>query len=132
MSPTLSKRHPELAKRAEGSHNPYMMTDASRSVLYIGVTNSLVRRVYQHQQGEVAGFTQRYKLNRLVYYESFERPHDAISREKQLKGWTRAKKNALIATKNPKWSELSAMLYQPPRDPSSSARLRMTNEKAQS
>ncbi|MGZ4967312.1 MAG: GIY-YIG nuclease family protein [Chthoniobacterales bacterium] len=104
----------------------YMMTNASRSVLYIGVTNSLVRRVWQHQHGEVEGFTKRYRLSRLVYYESYERPRDAISREKELKGWTRAKKNALIATKNPKWSDLSSMLFQPARDPSPSARLRMT------
>ena len=106
----------------------YMMTNASRGVLYIGVTNSLVRRVWEHQQGEVEGFTKRYRLNRLVYYESFERSHDAISREKQLKGWTRAKENALIGTKNPKWSDLSTMLFHPARDPSSSSRLRMTTE----
>jgi putative endonuclease len=108
----------------------YMMSNASRSVLYIGVTNSLVRRIYQHQQGELEGFTKRYRLNRLVYYESFERPGDAISREKQLKGWTRAKKNELIATKNPKWTDLSTMLFQPARDPSPSARLRMTASEA--
>jgi putative endonuclease len=107
-----------------------MMTNASRGVLYIGVTNSLMRRVWQHQQGAVGGFTKRYKLNRLVYYESFERPRDAISREKELKGWTRAKKNALIHTKNPKWADLSSMLYQPVRDPSLSSRLRMTREEA--
>jgi ABC-2 type transport system permease protein len=108
----------------------YMMTNANRGVLYTGVTNSLVRRVWQHQQGEIEGFTKRYKLNRLVYYESFERAHDAISREKELKGWSRAKKNALIQTKNPKWSDLSAILFQPARDPSPSARLRMTTKKA--
>src|SRR4051794_20100932 len=107
-----------------------MMTNASRSVLYIGVTNSLVRRVYQHQQREVEGFTKRYRLNRLVYYESFERPRDAIAREKELKGWTRAKKNALIATKNPKWVDLSMVLFQPARDPSPSSRLRMTPPEA--
>ncbi|MEP6810533.1 MAG: GIY-YIG nuclease family protein [Chthoniobacterales bacterium] len=99
----------------------YMMTNAGRSVLYIGVTNSLVRRVWQHQQGEIEGFTKRYLLNRLVYYESFERPSDAISREKELKGWRRSKKNALVETKNSRWSDLSAMLYQPavPAPPSS-------------
>ncbi|CAN5313503.1 hypothetical protein BH20VER2_BH20VER2_14760 [soil metagenome] len=104
----------------------YMMTNRSRVVLYIGVTNSLVRRVYQHQQGEIDGFTKRYKLDRLVYYESYERPSDAISREKELKGWRREKKNALVETKNPTWADLSAMLYQPTRDPSSSPRFGMT------
>ena len=107
-----------------------MMSNAVRSVLYIGVTNSLARRVWQHQHGEVEGFTKRYRLDRLVYYESFDRPRDAISREKELKGWTRAKKNALIATKNPKWADLSAMLFQPARDPSPSSRLRMTGRSA--
>ncbi len=87
-----------------------MMTNAGRSVLYIGVTNSLVRRVWQHQQGEIEGFTKRYLLNRLVYYESFERPSDAISREKELKGWRRSKKNALVETLNPKWQDLSPTL----------------------
>ncbi|MDQ6860755.1 MAG: GIY-YIG nuclease family protein [Verrucomicrobiota bacterium] len=103
-----------------------MMTNAGRSVLYIGVTNSLVRRVSQHRRGEIEGFTKRYRLNRLVYFESFEEPRVAISREKELKGWTRAKKNALVATKNPKWTDLSAILFQPARGPSPSARLRMT------
>ncbi|MEP6821152.1 MAG: GIY-YIG nuclease family protein [Chthoniobacterales bacterium] len=117
----------------EGSHNyreglfVYMMTNASRGVLYTGVTNSLIRRVWEHQNGTAEGFTKRYKLNRLVYFETCERPHDAISREKELKGWTRAKKNTLIHTKNPKWADLSSMLYQPARDSSPSPRLRMTD-----
>ena len=96
--------------------------------MYTGITNSLVRRVYQHQQGDIAGFTERYKLNRLVYYESFDDPRDAIAREKQLKGWTRAKKNALVETQNRSWADLSAMLFQPARGPSPSARLRMTTK----
>ncbi len=104
----------------------YMMTNRSRVVLYIGVTNSLVRRVWQHQNGDVAGFTKGYRLNRLVYYESFNDPRDAISREKELKGWRRSKKNALVETLNPKWADLSAMLDQPARGPSPSPRLGMT------
>jgi putative endonuclease len=103
-----------------------MMTNRSRVVLYIGVTNSLARRVYQHQKGEIEGFTKRYKLDRLVYYEAYERPRDAISREKELKGWRREKKNALVETKNPTWADLSSQLYQPVRDPSSSSRFGMT------
>ena len=108
----------------------YMMSNAVRSVLYIGVTNSLVRRVWQHQHAEVDGFTKRYKLDHLVYYESFDRARDAISREKELKGWKRAKKNDLVRTKNPKRADLSASLFQPARDPSPSSRLRMTRSEA--
>jgi putative endonuclease len=104
----------------------YMMTNRARTVLYTGITNSLVRRVWQHQQGEVGGFAKRYNCNRLVYYEEFNDPRDAISREKEIKGWTRAKKNALVETKNRRRADLSAMLFQPARGPSPSARLRMT------
>ncbi len=96
-------------------------------MLYIGITNSLASRVWQHQQGEISGFTKTYKVNRLVYYESFKDPRDAISREKELKGWRRSKKNALVESLNPKWADLSGTLYQPVRGPSSSARLGMTS-----
>jgi putative endonuclease len=90
----------------------YMMTNQSRVVLYTGITNSLVRRVWQHQSGEIEGFTKAYKVNRLVYYECFDDPRDAIEREKEIKAWRRAKKNALVETKNPKWADLSPMLFQ--------------------
>jgi len=65
----------------------YMMTNRSRVVLYTGITNSLVRRVWQHQSGEIEGFTKSYKVSRLVYYECFNHPRDAIAREKEIKGW---------------------------------------------
>src|SRR5882724_12983188 len=81
----------------------YMMTNQSRVVLYTGITNSLMRRMWQHQSGEIGGFTKSYKVNRLVYYECFDDPRDAIAREKEIKGWRREKKNALVETKNPKW-----------------------------
>src|SRR5947208_13438343 len=81
----------------------YMMTNQSRVVLYTGTTNSLVRRVWQHQNGETEGFTKTYKVNRLVYYECFNDPRDAIAREKEIKGWRRDKKNALVEKMNPKW-----------------------------
>jgi putative endonuclease len=90
----------------------YMMTNQSRVVLYTGITNSLVRRVWQHQNGEIEGFTKSYKINRLVYYECFDDPRDAIAREKEIKSWRREKKNALVETKNPKWADLSPMLFQ--------------------
>ena len=63
----------------------YMMTNQSRVVLYTGVTNSLMRRVWQHQSGEIEGFTKSYKVNRLLYYECFDDPRDAIAREKEIK-----------------------------------------------
>jgi putative endonuclease len=88
----------------------YMMTNCSRVVLYTGITNSLMRRVAQHRKGEIEGFTKTYKVNRLVYYECFNDPRDAIAREKEIKGWRREKKNALVETKNPEWADLSGML----------------------
>jgi putative endonuclease len=98
----------------------YMMTNQSRVVLYTGITNSLVRRVWQHQNAEIDGFTKAYKVNRLVYYECFDDPRGAIAREKEIKGWRRTKKNALVETKNPNWTDLSPMLFQHFK-PSSSA-----------
>jgi len=89
----------------------YMMTNQTRGVLYTGITNSLVRRVWQHQSGEIEGFTKAYNVNRLVYYEWFDGPRNAIAREKEIKGWRREKKNALVETKNPKWADLSPMLF---------------------
>ena len=96
----------------------YMMTNQSRVVLYTGITNSLVRRVWQHQNAEIDGFTKAYKVNRLVYYECFDDPRDAIAREKEIKGWRRAKKNALVEKMNPKWVDLSPMLFQHVKRPS--------------
>jgi putative endonuclease len=90
----------------------YMMTNRSRVVLYTGITNSLMRRVWQHQNGEIGGFTKSYKVDRLVYYERFNDPRDAIAREKEIKACRRAKKNALVETMNPKWADLSPMLFQ--------------------
>ena len=99
----------------------YMMTNRSRVVLYTGITNSLVRRVWQHQNSEIEGFTRTYKVNRLVYYERFDYRRDAIAREKEIKGWRREKKNALVETMNPTWADLSPMLFQHMRGPSLSS-----------
>ncbi len=90
----------------------YMMTNRSRVVLYTGITNRLVRRVWEHQNGEIKGFTKKYKVNRLVYYENFDDPRDAISREKEIKGSRRSKKNVLVETLNPEWADLSPMVFQ--------------------
>ena len=84
----------------------YMM--ASRSLtLYTGITNRIYRRALQHKRGEIDGFTKRYNINRLVYYEVFHHVGNAIAREKQIKSWTRAKRLALIRTKNPTWQDLA-------------------------
>ena len=85
----------------------YIMTNKSHT-LYTGVTNDLERRVYEHKQKLVAGFTAKYNIDRLVYYEATQDVNSAIYREKQIKGWLRAKKIALIESMNPKWTDLSA------------------------
>lgn len=86
----------------------YVYIMASRSLtLYTGVTNSIFRRALQHKRGEIDGFTKRYKINRLVYYETFHQVGNAIAREKQVKSWTRAKRLALIHSKNPTWQDLA-------------------------
>ena len=88
--------------------NYYVYITASISrVLYIGVTNDLVRRTYEHKNGLVQGFTKRYKVDRLVYFEECGDVVAAIAREKQLKGWKREKKIALIESINPAWNDLS-------------------------
>lgn len=83
----------------------YVMTNNS-GTLYVGVTNNLERRVYEHKQGIRPGFTKKYKLTRLVYYESTPDVQAAIQREKEIKGWVRRKKIALIASMNPHWRDL--------------------------
>jgi len=84
----------------------YIMTNKSRT-LYTGVTNDLERRVYEHKQKLVPGFTARYNITRLVYFEATEDVQAAIVREKQIKGWLRRKKIALIESANPRWEDLS-------------------------
>jgi putative endonuclease len=80
----------------------------SRSgTLYIGMTNSIYRRALEHKRGEIEGFASKYHCDRLVHYESFDDVHKAIGREKQLKGWTRAKKIALIESRNLRWQDLA-------------------------
>ncbi len=75
--------------------------------LYIGMTNCVERRVAEHKSGEFEGFASEYRCQRLVYYESFQFVQDAINREKQLKGWNRSKKIALIESKNLRWEDLA-------------------------
>jgi putative endonuclease len=86
----------------------YIMTNRPRShVLYTGVTGNLPHRVFQHKNKLVPGFTSRYNLTRLVYYERFAYPDAAIAREKEIKGWRRSKKIHLIESMNPHWHDLA-------------------------
>ncbi len=81
---------------------------ASRGgVLYTGMTNDLERRVFEHKNGTLPGFTKRYNVNRLVHFEEFDQVYDAIAREKQIKAWTRKKRLDLVRSGNPKWQDLS-------------------------
>ena len=84
----------------------YIMANKRNGTLYTGVTSNLSRRVYEHREGLTPGFTTRYGCKRLVFYENYERMTDAIAREKQIKGGSRAKKIALIEAINPEWRDL--------------------------
>jgi len=88
----------------------YIMTNRSKT-LYTGITNSLIRRVREHKMGIGSVFAAKYKLDRLVYFERFEDVHRAIGREKEIKGWLRVKKIALIVSVNPAWRDLSLDWY---------------------
>jgi putative endonuclease len=87
-------------------YSVYIMTNDSHT-LYIGVTNNLTRRVYEHKHKLAPGFTSKYNITQLVWHESFSNPRDAIAREKQLKCWRREKKVALIRAMNPGWCDLA-------------------------
>ena len=92
------------------SYFVYIMTNRSKT-LYTGVTNNLERRVYEHKNKLVAGFTSKYNITKLVYYEETSDVHSALAREKQIKGWLRAKKIALIEAENPEWKDISLEWY---------------------
>ena len=89
----------------------YILSNWDDSVLYIGVTGNLPRRLYEHRNGLVEGFTKKYNVHKLVYYEHTNDVYSAISREKQLKKWRREKKNQLIEAMNPQWRDLSLDWY---------------------
>ena len=86
----------------------YILTNERATVLYIGVTNDLERRVYEHKKKLVEGVTKKYNVDRLVYFEETDDVTVAIGREKQLKGWLRRRKAALVETMNPEWRDLAA------------------------
>ena len=85
----------------------YILTNWNNRVLYIGVTNDLRRRVYEHKNKLIKGFSEKYNLTKLVYFEDTENVIAAIEREKQLKKWRREKKNKLVAFMNPGWKDLA-------------------------
>lgn len=84
----------------------YILSNKKNGTLYIGVTNDLLRRIYEHKRKLVDGFTASYDVDKLVYFEQFEDIYDAINREKQLKKWNRSWKTELIEDFNPKWNDL--------------------------
>ena len=84
----------------------YILTNDNKAVLYIGMTNSLSRRLYQHRSGGTEGFAATYQCRRLIYHEHYRNVHEAIARETQLKKWRRSKKVALIERMNPRWDDL--------------------------
>lgn len=88
----------------------YMTTNKSKSVLYTGVTNNLQRRIFEHKNKLISGFTKRYNVDLLVYYEEYSNPQEAIAREKSIKNLVRRKKEILVSSINPDWLDLSEKL----------------------
>lgn len=88
----------------------YILTNKSSKVLYTGVTNDLLRRMNEHKSRLVPGFTKKYNVDKLIFYQSFNNPTEAITAEKKIKGWIRTKKINLINTKNPEFKDLSSEL----------------------
>ena len=98
----------------------YILTNASRRTLYTGITSRIGLRAFQHKHKLHNGFTAKYNVHRLVYYERYSDPWSAIAREKQIKGWLRAKKIVLIESVNPRWNDLTGnweSLFQPVQSP---------------
>jgi putative endonuclease len=89
------------------------LTNWNNKVMYVGMTNDLLRRVYEHKTKVVKGFTEKYNVNKLVYFEETPDVRAAIAREKEIKRWRREKKNALVFKSNPEWKDLSDDFYSP-------------------
>jgi putative endonuclease len=86
-------------------HYVYILTNKPRGTLYVGMTNDLVRRIYEHREGAVPGFTKRYGLKQLVHFERYDTPTLAIQREKNIKHWSRIWKLDLVNSSNPQWRD---------------------------
>lgn len=89
----------------------YILTNFTDKVMYIGMTNNLMRRIYEHKHSCIDGFTKKYHVHKLVYYEVYKTPLEAIKREKQLKTWSRNKKDALVKNTNPAFRDLANELF---------------------
>ena len=89
------------------SYYVYIMTNAHKNVVYVGVTNNLARRVWVHEKGTIQGFTQKYNCKHLVFFEQYDNINQAIHREKEIKKWSRKKKEQLISKFNPDWKFLN-------------------------
>ncbi len=119
----------EMSKR---DHHDFVYIVASRThVLYCGMTNSIERRIEEHRQGAIPGFTEIYQCNRLVWFECYQYVRNAINREKQIKGWRRSKKIWLIEQTNPTWADLSEEWRQGTAGPSHYAALRFRGRPGQ-
>ena len=92
---------------SSGKYYVYLLTNWNNHVLYVGITNNLERRVYEHKHKMIKGFTEKYNLKKLVYFEQTEDVISAITREKEIKKWRRDKKNQLVDKKNAGWEDLS-------------------------
>lgn len=90
-----------------GSYFVYIAVNKANTVIYTGMTNDLGRRIYEHKNKLLPGFTSKYNINKIVYYETFNSPREAIQAEKKIKGWSRVKKINLIKSKNPDFKDLS-------------------------
>ena len=93
--------------RSSGRYFVYLLTNWNNKVIYVGVTNDLERRVYEHKHKLVEGFAKKYNLNKLVYFEETQDIVSAITREKEIKKWRREKKNQLVNRANAEWADLS-------------------------
>jgi putative endonuclease len=96
----------------------YILASKPSGTLYVGVTNSLKRRIWEHKNGLIPGFTKQYGIKTLVHFEAYRNVSDAIQREKELKGWLRARKIDLIRQENPLWQDLAVDWHQLPMDSS--------------
>jgi putative endonuclease len=106
------------ANPANRSYWVYILTSKRNGTLYVGVTNSLERRIWEHKTRAIEGFTKQYSLDQLVHFEQFRDISQAIAREKVLKGWLRRRKLELIETSNPNWADLSSGWFENPLDSS--------------
>jgi putative endonuclease len=105
-----------MSRNEVGAYFVCVMASAPRGTLYIGVTNDLIRRAYERREGITSGFTKRYGVKRLVYFEAFDDPTSAVTREKTLKRWNRSWKIDLVETSDPLWNDLYIDLTAPAMD----------------